>query len=63
MITTALTSDRCRPRGQLQGKRIGHLNHLLLRGWKDRLSVIRAAKDHWDIETKPGRMGGRMNKV
>lgn len=58
-IMTVLTNDRCRPRAHLQGERIGHLNHLFLRGWQDGLCLIRAAKDHWDIKAKPeGQVAG-----
>lgn len=49
---TVLTSDRCWPRAQLQGERIGHLNHLLLRCC-DGLGLVRAAKDHRDIKSEP----------
>lgn len=55
MFLHVLTSDRCWPRGELQIKGIGHLNHLFFRGWKDGLSLLRAAKDDWDIKTTPAK--------
>lgn len=53
--THVLTSDRCWPRGELQPKGIGHLDHLFLRGWEDGFRLLRAAKDDWDIKTTPAR--------
>lgn len=52
-MMTVLTSDRCWPRAKLQEKGIGHLNHLLLGCWYDGLCLIRAAKDHRDVKSKP----------
>lgn len=52
-MITVLTSDRGWAGAHLQGEGIGHLNHLLLWGWQDGLCLIRGAKDHWDIKTKP----------
>ncbi len=53
LTMTVHTGDRRWTRAHLQGERIGHLNHLFLRCWKDGLCLVRAAKDHGDVKAEP----------